>query len=174
MSNGGTATANAPSAIDPEAVSRLGRSQRPVARVEAQSVLHCPECGAANRIARRRNAVAWCTGCGADLFHGRVLDLTLENLDAFLRASRLPALVMFWAPWCAPCERLGMLVERVAAMFETRMRFARVNVEEETSLAARYRVRGIPTLLLFRNGREIARRIGGNLNEHGFIRWLAH
>ena len=170
MSNGIPVAVAARSVIESDPAPQFARSRRPAPR--PQAMLHCPDCGVANRIVRRRTAVAWCTVCGADLFRGRVLDLTLENLDAFLHASRVPALVMFWVPWCVPCERLGSVLEKVAAGLDTRMRFARVNVDDDGNLAARYRVRGIPTLLLFRNGREIARRIGGNLDQYALTRWL--
>ncbi len=74
--------------------------------------------------------------------------------------SELPVLVDFWAEWCGPCRRLAPVFERLAAEYEGRVRFAKVNVDENPDLTVRFGVRGIPTLILFRNGEEVERMVG--------------
>lgn len=101
-----------------------------------------------------------CDYCGEALFGGRVADLHAANFDLHVNASHIPTAVVFWAPWCAPCNSVLALVQRAAQEFEPRIRFARVNTDVERALVVRHAVRGIPTVLLFRNGKETVRRIG--------------
>ncbi len=77
-----------------------------------------------------------------------------------LQETALPVLVDFWADWCAPCNALGPVIEEIAQDYQGRMKVAQVNVEQHNTLATRYGVTGIPTLILFKKGEEIARTSG--------------
>ncbi len=101
-----------------------------------------------------------CEHCGMPLFQRRVFDLEEANFDLHVHASHVPTAVVFWAPWCKPCDSVLALAERAARMLEPRLRFGRVNTDSERGLVTRHGIRGIPTLLLFRRGKEAARRIG--------------
>ena len=74
--------------------------------------------------------------------------------------SDLPVLVDFWAPWCGPCQRIGPILEELAGDYAGRLRIAKVNTEENQVQAGEYGVRGIPTMILFKNGNEVDRIVG--------------
>ncbi|MDH5533955.1 MAG: thioredoxin domain-containing protein [Betaproteobacteria bacterium] len=101
-----------------------------------------------------------CEHCGKPLFQRCVFDLGEANFDLHICASYVPTAVVFWAPWCKPCHSVLALIELAARELEPRLRFARVNIDDERGLVTRNGIRGIPTLLLFRRGKEAARRIG--------------
>ena len=75
-------------------------------------------------------------------------------------SARRPVVVDFWAPWCAPCRHLGPMLEKLIAERAGQIVMAKVNVDENQSLASRYHVRGIPTLMLFKGGEVVATKIG--------------
>jgi len=85
-------------------------------------------------------------------------NLNAENFDAALASGK--ALVDFWAGWCAPCKMLGPVIEELAVKYDGSATVAKVNVEEESALAARFRVMSIPTVILFQDGKEIKRFVG--------------
>lgn len=88
-----------------------------------------------------------------------IIHLTQANFDAVTQGDQ-PVLVDFWADWCAPCKRLAPIFEEVSRDFAGRVRFAKVNVDEEGELASRFGVMSIPTLLLFKGGQVIDRLVG--------------
>jgi thioredoxin 2 len=93
------------------------------------------------------------------------------KLDDLLASSALPIVVDFWAPWCGPCRAMAPMFERAASELAGKARFVKVNVDEQQALAARYAIRAIPTLVLFRGGAEV-KRVSGALDAGALIRWV--
>lgn len=87
-----------------------------------------------------------------------VVELTAENFDAQTRTGVV--LVDFWAPWCGPCQMQGPILEKVAAQIGAAARIAKVNVDEHREPAVRYGVRGIPMLILFKDGQSLKQFVG--------------
>jgi len=121
----------------------------------------CPRCDAVNRVPPDRLAEdAKCGKCRAPLFAGAPLALDEGRFAKHLGRSDLPLVVDFWAPWCAPCRAMAPAFETVAQRIEPQARLIKVNTEEAQALAGRYGIRSIPTLVVFRSGREVARTSG--------------
>ena len=135
--------------------------------------LVCPDCGAVNRVPDERLAEQpKCGKCGFSLLPGKPVDLGAENFDKFVARSGLPVVIDFWAPWCGPCKMFAPVFSQAAAELNTRYRFVKVNTEAEQGLAAQYAIRSIPTLAIFRDGREV-NRMAGALDAANLKRWLA-
>jgi thioredoxin 2 len=132
----------------------------------------CPHCGSINRIPAEKNArEAKCGRCHGPLFTGGPISATAKTFDTHLNHDDIPVLVDFWAAWCGPCKTMAPVYERIAAEFEPNVRFLKVDTESEPELAARYNIRSIPTLMLFRDGAVVAQRAGA-MDAHTLRSWL--
>lgn len=119
----------------------------------------CPACHTGNRIGPGDPHAAKCGRCGAKLFAGAPIDADDAAFAAHLKLSSMPVLVDVWAPWCGPCRMMAPAFAAAAQQFEPNVRFLKLNADENQT-PAQLGVRGIPALILFHQGKEIARHAG--------------
>jgi thioredoxin 2 len=131
----------------------------------------CPHCDAVNRLARERLPdQPVCGKCAQTLFTGKPLDVSSERFAKHIERSDLPVLVDFWAEWCGPCKMMAPPYAQAAQRLEPGVRLLKVDTERAQDLAARFGIRSIPTLALFKGGREVARQAGA-MDAGGIVRW---
>ncbi len=124
----------------------------------------CRSCGSPNRVEPerlRRGLEPVCGRCRAQLpVSASPVDVTDGTFDDEVLGSPLPVLLDVWAPWCLPCRGMGPVLEGIASSLAGRARVAKLNVDKNPGAAARLRIQGIPTLIVFKEGREVSRMIG--------------
>lgn len=133
--------------------------------------LVCPHCNAVNRVpAARLGDAPTCGQCKQPLFVGQPLELDAASFDRHIGRSDIPVLVDFWAPWCGPCRMMAPAFAQAAGLLEPQFRLAKLDTEANQAIAARFGIRSIPTLALFRGGRELARQAGA-MAAADIVRW---
>jgi thioredoxin 2 len=135
---------------------------------QGASIVTCARCGKKNRVPAVASGVPHCANCHASL--PWVADAGDDDFASVAEQSALPVLVDLWAPWCGPCRIVEPGVERAAGSLAGRIKVVKVNVDQAPRTAERLGVQGIPTLLLLRNGREVARQVGA-VPPPALLRW---
>jgi len=140
--------------------------------VADSSLVVCPQCHSVVRVPAARVAQhPHCARCKSELLTGEPVALDAQSFPVHTERSSLPVLVDFWAEWCGPCKMMSPVLDKLADERATRLQVGKVNTDEQPDLAARFGIRSIPTLILFRDGKEIGRQSGA-VNGRALGRWL--
>ena len=135
---------------------------------EPSSIIACASCGTKNRVRPTASGVPRCSDCHTNL--PWIVDAPPDTFDTELEAS-VPVLVDFWAPWCGPCRVISPLVERAGRQHAGHLKVVKLNTDEAPEISAHYQIRGIPLLVLIRDGKE-ADRLVGAVPEARLQAWL--
>ena len=132
----------------------------------------CPTCMAVNRIpADKLAAKPKCGKCHQPLFNQHPVELNPASFQQHIKRNDIPVVVDFWAPWCGPCKMMAPAFEQAAAQLAPGVRLAKLNTEVEQTLGADLGIRSIPTMIVFRNGQEVARQAGA-MGAADIVRWV--
>lgn len=132
----------------------------------------CPHCNATNRIPTSRlSDKPKCGKCKEALFTGHPINLTVANFAKHIVNSGVPVVVDFWAPWCGPCTSMAPAYAQAAVQLEPNYRLVKVDTEAEQILGSQYNIRSIPTIAIFKNGKEVARQAGA-MSAGDIVNWV--
>jgi thioredoxin 2 len=136
-------------------------------------IIGCANCGTLNRVPEERLADApVCGRCKQALVPATPVAVSERTFDAAVLRTELPVIVDLWAEWCGPCRTMAPAYERAAAEMNPRARFAKLDTEAAPAIASRYGIRGIPTMIVFKNGAEAA-RTSGAMDARSIQAWVA-
>ncbi|CAA6828255.1 MAG: Thioredoxin [uncultured Thiotrichaceae bacterium] len=132
----------------------------------------CPKCSATNRIPQERlGDQPKCGKCKTPLFQGMPINLDDASFEKHINSNDIPVVVDFWSSSCAPCKMMGPEFQKASAQLEPNARFAKVNVGNAQQAATRFDIRSVPTMIIFKNGQEIARQSGA-LHAAQIAQWV--
>ena len=132
----------------------------------------CPHCLKVNRIPKKESyAKANCGECKKSLLESIPVPVDASKLGTFIANSEIPLIVDFWAPWCGPCLQMAPAFEEAALAMPLQAQLVKVNTDEEQTLGAQYGIQSIPTLIVFKNGKEVE-RISGALDASRLKSWV--
>lgn len=139
--------------------------------MSASHQIVCGQCGKINRLPAERAATnARCGSCHQPIFTGHPIEVDEQAFDRHLANNDIPVLIDVWAPWCGPCRSMAPMFERAAQQLEPAVRLLKLNSDQAPGVSSRLGISGIPTLLLMRNGREIA-RTSGAMDTKNIVAW---
>ncbi len=124
----------------------------------ASATIVCPSCSTRNRLPVVAKGRLRCAKCRTDL--PWLVDVSASEFAPVVSTSTLPVLVDLWAPWCGPCRTIAPALVQLAGERAGSLRIAKVNVDDAPGVSESLHVKGIPTMVLFRDGKEIARQVG--------------
>lgn len=131
----------------------------------------CASCLTTNRIPDTKDhSQAKCGKCQKGVYSAEPLNLSDNNVYAFIERNTLPVVIDFWASWCGPCKTMAPIYNKVATQ-SPEILFAKINTEQAQKVSAQANIRSIPTLVFFHQGKEVD-RISGGLNEMQMKQWL--
>jgi len=134
--------------------------------------LTCLECGQVNRVPDDRlGPDAKCGTCGVALLRDKAVEVDPAILAKAARNDDLPLVVDFWAPWCGPCKMMAPEFSKAAKALYGRARLIKLNTEDHAKAGSKYNIRGIPTMVAFRGGKE-AKRQSGAMREAQIVSWV--
>lgn len=135
-------------------------------------IVMCNSCGGLNNVPETKlNNNPICGKCKDKLYTGNPISMTGVQLTRAIEKTNELLVVDFWATWCAPCQQFAPTFKKVASQIEPKARFIKIETEAEQTISAKYNIRSIPTLAIFKNGQEID-RISGALSAPDFSNWI--
>jgi thioredoxin 2 len=138
-----------------------------------ETILRCRNCGTKNRIKLDKlSSFPICGRCKGQIeVPSSPVNIGEKDLNREVLRETLPTAVDFWAPWCGPCRMMGPILDDIARSYTGRIKVVKINSDENPGISTKYGIQGIPTLILFRDGKEVDRLVGAAPKEH-ILRFL--